>query len=315
MNAGLIKLMRPKHWVKNLFLLAPAAFSLRIFEADVLQSLAIAFAFFSMAASSVYVFNDIIDRHQDAEHPRKRNRPIPAGQVSLAQARTLGLLLLAVSFLGGWFFSGPALVSLTALYLLLQAAYTLRLKHHPVVDVICIAIGFVLRAIIGGAVCGVMISPWLLVCTFTLCLFMGFSKRRMELGVLAAGGSDTPQGQTRKVLLAYTVDLLNSLTSVSAGIAIMSFLLYCLDQQPSPFPRQMLLYTAPLVVYGVFRFALLAERGVYDGPTELLMADRPFQLTVLAWAIMALSLVYFHEPILRQARTLGIDLAPAAGSG
>lgn len=294
-----LQLLRPTHWVKNLFVLAPLIFSLQLTNLTLLPRVLAAFALFSLTASALYILNDILDRHRDAQHPRKCLRPIPSGRVRVPTAIALAAGLLLFSLTTALWVKHWLALFLVA-YLLLQMLYSFWFKHHALLDVLCIAIGFVLRAMAGAEVADLTVSPWLIICTFTLCLFLGFSKRRMELGMLTAAPEISNLGITRKSLLQYTPDLLNQLTSVSAGIAIMAFLLYTLDSSPrypSPFDRHLLLYTVPLVVYGVFRFGMLAERGQYDGPTELLLHDRPFQLTVLIWTVLAIGIIYgFSQP-------------------
>ena len=157
--------------------------------------------------------------------------------------------------------------------------------------VIVIASGFVLRAWGGSLAVGVATSEWLVACMFTLCLFMGFGKRRCEVAMI---GNSAEAGQHRRTLIEYTPDLLNHLITVSAGIAVMTFLLYTMDTMhiPAPFQKQHLFYTLPLVVYGIFRFAMLTELGVYSGPTEIVLKDRAFLAAVFLWAIAALVIVY-----------------------
>jgi len=160
-----------------------------------------------------------------------------------------------------------------------------------ILDVIVIATGFVLRAWAGSLAVGVVTSEWLVVCMFTLCLFMGFGKRRCELTMI---GNVDEARQHRRTLVRYTPDLLNHLITVSAGIAVMTFLLYTLDhsRSPAPFPKEHLFYTLPIVVYGVFRFAMLTELGLYSGPTEIVLRDKAMLGTILVWAAAALVIVY-----------------------
>jgi 4-hydroxybenzoate polyprenyltransferase len=176
-------------------------------------------------------------------------------------------------------------------YLGIALFYSMFLKHRVLLDVIIIAVLFVLRAVAGALAISVPISPWLLVCTFMLCLFMGFGKRRCEIAAIS-----NAEGQAvnhRSVLDRYTPDLLNQLLSTSGGIAIVTFLLYTLDTAPSPIHKQRLLYTLPLVVYGIYRYAMLVELGAATGPTELIIKDRPFLLTLALWVVTALIALYW----------------------
>ena len=175
-------------------------------------------------------------------------------------------------------------------YVVLMLAYNLLLKHQVLLDVITIAVGFLLRAIAGGFAVQVQISPWLQVCTFTLCLFLGFGKRQCEL---AAFNSSKEAASHRATLIHYSPHLLSHLLTTSAGIAIVTFLFYTLDPQTqAKFHSNLLIYTTPLVFYGVFRYTMLVQAGRASGPNEILLNDKPFLLTVLAWVIAAGAIVY-----------------------
>ncbi|MBU0616091.1 MAG: UbiA prenyltransferase family protein, partial [Planctomycetes bacterium] len=228
-----LQLLRPSQWSKNLFVFAGLVFGRKLTGPDAASSMRVtllAFACLCLISSAVYIVNDIHDRHEDKLHPRKRYRPIASGAVSIAAAATLVAALLLIGLGGGWLFDRAfGLVATT--YLVLQIGYTFGFKHAVILDVIVIGLGFVLRAVAGVVVLeGVEISPWLVLCTFTLCLFMGFSKRRCELNALAENGA-TSAGQHRKTLSIYTPDLLNHMTTLTAGIAIVSFMLYTIDDR------------------------------------------------------------------------------------
>lgn len=279
-----VRLMRPAEWIKNLVVLAGPAFALHLFDIEAL----VAFTAFCFAASAVYVINDIADREADKAHPTKRNRPIASGAVSVRSAGVLFGILVAVS-VGLTWMSLPRLVTyIVVSYLLLILAYSFALKNRPILDVIIIATGFVLRAVAGAAAVQVLVSPWLIACTFTLCMFLGFGKRRCELATLT---NREDAGAHRSTLLRYTPELLNHLTSVSAGIAIMTFLLYTMDKSSGiphpPFAKEYLLYTLPLVAYALFRYAMLIETGRFTGPTQIVLQDKALILTALLWAAAA----------------------------
>ena len=177
------------------------------------------------------------------------------------------------------------------MYFALTLTYSLVLKKRMILDVITISTGFVLRAWAGSLAVGVVTSRWLVACVFTLCLFMGFGKRRCEIAMLA----DPEQAHAhRKTLIRYTPNLLSHLISVSAGIAIITFLLYTLDAQgpASPFAKEHLFFTLPIVVYGVFRYAMITELGIYSGPTEIVLKDKPLLVTIILWATVALGIAY-----------------------
>lgn len=287
------RLLRPEQWVKNVFVFAGIIFGQKLTDPHALGLSLLGFFMFCLASSSTYVINDIRDRAEDQLHPRKRNRPIASGAVPASQATGIAVLLMLISLVGAWLLDAGFGVVVTA-YLVLQACYNVGLKHAAIVDVISIGLGFVLRAISGPILIHVEVSPWLVLCTFTLCLFMGYSKRRCELNALRANGGDIEKaGKHRKTLLLYTPDLLNHMTTLTAGIAIVSFMLYAMDDVTiKKFGTNYLLYTLPFVVYAIFRFALRVEHGDVDGPTDIVLRDRPFQAAIVLWVISALLIVY-----------------------
>lgn len=300
-----IRLMRPSQWIKNVVVLFGPAFSLHLLDVRV----PIVFAAFCLIASASYVLNDLADREADKIHPVKKNRPLASGAVSVGGAAVLSLVLLlssiAISHL--WL---PQLVTYILLsYFVLIVAYSFLLKKQPIIDVIIIAVGFVLRAVAGAQAVAVLVSPWLIACTFTLCMFLGFGKRRCELVTL--GNGDDAKAH-RATLLRYTPELLSHLISVSAGIAIMTFLLYVMDFNPRiphpPFAKEMLLYTLPLVAYAMFRYAMLTEMGRYSGPMQILQRDIPLLVTGLLWALIVAIIVL-------QTRVDPGTVAAAAGGG
>lgn len=298
-----LRMLRPVHWSKNAFILAalifahqegPARANLLFDPQKVLQSL-YAVLCFCVLASCVYVLNDIHDVAQDRLHPRKRNRPLASGKISVASAWVVVLVLSVLGIGGSFAFSFP-LGLVCATYLVLNLTYSWYLKNKVIVDVMCIAIGFVLRALAGVVAIQVPLSPWLLVCTFTLCLFVGFGKRRCELAI--ANDDFQVASDRRPVLARYTLELLGHLLTVSAAIAIMTFLLYTMDVKTAEkFGTNYLIYSVPLVMYGVFRFAVLIQTGRFDGPIELLISDRAFDATIVLWVAMAVVIVHWGPQI------------------
>jgi len=290
-----VQLLRPAQWVKNLFVFAALffgnAFGKQVNGHSAVALAVLAFVVFSLASSAGYVLNDIMDRHRDQLHPRKKDRPVASRAVLVPEALAImvGLLLgtAALSLLL------PAGFILTiAAYLLLSAGYSLLLKHRMILDVVVIAMLFVLRALGGAAAIQVMASPWLLICTFMLCLFLGFGKRRCEI---AAIRNFDAIREHRPTLVRYTPHLLTHLLSTSGGMAIITFLLYTLDtSHPTPFEdrKQQLVYTLPLVVYGIYRYAMLIELGKATGPTDLIIKDPPFLVAVFLWLVLACLILY-----------------------
>jgi decaprenyl-phosphate phosphoribosyltransferase len=291
----LLRLMRPVEWIKNVIVLAGPAFSLHLTA----PGATFAFAAFCLTASACYVINDLADREADRAHPTKRHRPIASGAVSVSSAITLAVVLVVVAFgMSAWFLPRGATATVVA-YFLLILAYSFALKRRPILDVMIIAIGFVLRAVGGAAAVDVPVSPWLIACTFTLCMFLGFGKRTCELATLA---ENAEAGKHRATLRRYSPQLLGQLTSVSAGIAIMTFLLYTMDSGPAalhpPFKKEWLLYTLPLVAYGLFRYTMLVESGRFTGPTQIVTKDRGLLITGVLWVvIVGAILALTHEPL------------------
>ncbi len=291
-----IKLMRPAQWVKNVFVLAALVFGVQPSHPDALEKLWLAlgaFGVFCMLASSVYAFNDLMDYKEDAEHPTKKNRPVASGQISPQLAGALAIFLAAGgSYLALQINDGFALTAVG--YLLLNLFYTMGGKKMVLLDVIIIAIGFVMRALGGAQAINVEVSAWLVVCTFTLCLFLGFGKRRCELAVIANKEGATKH---RVTLSYYSLELLTLLMAVSGAMAVITFMLYTLDPS-NPTPHT-LIYTTPLVFYAIFRYALVIAGGKLTGPTDVLIHDRPFLVSALLWVLLTVSLILFTSQIER----------------
>ncbi len=288
----LILTMRPAHWSKNIFVFAALVFSQKLgqpleeVKIAVLSSIA-GFICFCLASSATYIFNDIADRQVDKKHAEKSKRPIASGKVSIYQAAALSIICAAVAVVGSYALV-PQFCLIISAYLLLNVLYTLKLKNTLILDVIIISLGFVFRAIAGAVVIGVDISPWLIICTFALCLFLGFGKRRSELTFLKEAGPEY-----RKTLGAYTPELLGHMLNVTSSIAIISFLLYAMDSRTIlHFGSHHLVYTSPMVLYCVFRFSALIQKGIYAGPVELIIHDKPFQIGFILWVIACLIVIY-----------------------
>ncbi len=297
MITGIIKLARVDHWIKNFVVLMPVVFSQKIFTEDAVSAVGYAIAAavaFCFASSFAYAINDIKDADADGKHPKKKHRPVASGDVSKSAALAAAIFFIVVALATSLAIS-YILTFIIALYIALQIAYSAFLKKKPLIDVICIALGFVLRAAAGAVAIEVKLSPWLFICMFTICLFMGFCKRYNELVTL--GDSDTAEDH-RPALISYTPDLLTHLITLSAGIAVVAFLFYGLN--PSTVNRigtNYLIYTLPVVVYAIFRFAMLSMRGVYTDPTDLIIHDRPFQITITLWILMAGIIIMYSEEL------------------
>lgn len=262
--------MRPRQWVKNAFVLAPLIFSGSFRDpAAVVQAL-LATALFCVASSATYVFNDIIDREADARHPVKsRTRPIASGEISVNSAIGLfGLLLAIVLASLAW---SPPTTAVVAFYICLNLAYTLKLKHVPVVDIFVLAAGFVLRVYAGAVALDVPLSSWMMVTTLSLALYLAAVKRRDEL--VRSGGS------ARSVLNSYSVRLLDRYAEMAALSAVVFYGLFVVTIQPK------LNVTLPFVLFGLFRYWYVVDNGERgESPTDAVWSDWPLMLTVVAWA-------------------------------
>jgi len=285
---SLVRLARPQHWIKNVIVLFPVVFALKVGDPTAWLRAGLAAVAFCLASSTVYIVNDIRDREKDRLHPRKRNRPLASGEASVRQALIEAALLLPAALVLARIVS-PLTLLIVVGYLVLQAAYTFCLKAKMIVDVMCIAVGFVLRAAAGGVAIRVELSPWLFICAFTICLFMGFCKRRSEAAVI---DDNELAAQHRLTLPKYTPPLLTHLTTLSAAIAIISYLLYASSPRTvEHFQTNYLIYTVPIVIYGICRLEMLSALGIYSDPTDLILRDRPFQVTLAAWAAAVLAVI------------------------
>jgi 4-hydroxybenzoate polyprenyltransferase len=289
-----LQLARPPQWVKNVFVLAGLLFggtkllARGVFLDSVVLAF-LAFVAFCLASSACYSFNDLIDCREDRLHPVKRNRPIARGAVRPVGAVAFAVCLFAAA-VGLSLPIGRNFTLILILYIVLTTVYSLALKSMVILDGITISVGFVLRAWAGAVAVNVPVSPWLIVCTFTLSLFLGFGKRRCELAML---GDNASARTHRATLEFYSVEFLNHLISVSAGITVVTFMLYAMDGRTvAEFGTDYLVYTTPLVIYGVFRYALLIESGRVTGPTDFLLNDRPFLVVVLIWLLLAVGIIY-----------------------
>jgi 4-hydroxybenzoate polyprenyltransferase len=284
------QLLRPSQWSKNTVLFAALIFSKHLFVASDVAVVVAAFVCFCCAASAAYVMNDIHDCDRDRQHPLKSRRPLPSGRVSRATAAAVALGLVGVG-LAGAFALGLGFGLLTAFYLALQVAYTFALKDMVILDVMSIATGFVVRAVAGGVVIGVPVSPWLIICTFLLALFLGFSKRRHELVLL-----DDRATEHRAALRDYSPYFLDQMISVVTASTVVAYAIYT----ASPEVREKLgtdkLYlTIPFVLFGIFRYLYLVHQREEGGnPTQLLLSDQPLLVDVVLWIVTASLVLYWR---------------------
>ncbi|MFY9345403.1 MAG: decaprenyl-phosphate phosphoribosyltransferase [Planctomycetota bacterium] len=280
-----LQAMRPHQWVKNLLLFAPLAFTEKglVFTAAAWLAAVTAFASFCLAASSIYLLNDIVDRDEDARHPKKRHRPIASGRLKVGTARVQLVVQLALAFaLAATVGDGARLpfVVWPAAYLVLNLAYSFWLKRLVVIDCMCIALGFQLRVQAGAAAIDVKASHWILLCTFFFSLFLAFCKRYEELSRQAEAS-----GQTRATMAEYTASFLNMMIGPLAALSILTYALYTVSKETiDTHHTDRLMYTVPFVTYGVFRYLFLVYRKSEGGdPARLLFRDTPLLVSGLAY--------------------------------
>ena len=279
--------IRPRQCLtKNLLVFAAPVFALRMVRPmPFLETLA-AFALFCALSGAAYLVNDILDVEQDRLHPRKRLRPIAAGDLPMRWAAAVAAVLLVASLASAALIR-PALAVVLAVYFAAQLSYSLGLKHRVILDVFIIAAGFVLRAAAGAVAINVPISPWLYVCTVLLALFLGLGKRRAELQFLGTGA-----GAHRPVLSEYSLALLGQMTGVVAASTVVAYSLYTFSAENLPRNHAMML-TIPFVVYGIFRYLYLMERKNEGGsPEKLLLTDVPLLAGIVLWGLACIAILY-----------------------
>ena len=285
--SGLLRTMRPKQWTKNGFIFAAIVFDRQLTHLPaLLDTLAGAFLF-CLLSSTVYIINDLVDMKADRMHPERRLRPLASGQLPVAVALGAVLLLIGLIFpLAFWL--SPAFAAICLVYFGLMLAYSFRLKHVPLVDVLVIALGFVLRVRAGVMLIEVeRFSPWLYVMTTMIALYLGFGKRRAELSLLAGDS-----GAHRRVLEGYTLPLLDQLITIVSSTTIIAYSLYTFSAPSLP-ENHLMMITIPFVIYSIFRYLYLIQVEHAGGaPEDVLLSDRSLQAAILLWGIAVLTIFY-----------------------
>lgn len=277
----LLRLIRPTQWVKNTFVFAALLFGNRFTEGDAWVAAGLTFLGFCALASSVYVSNDLIDRERDRHHPQKQHRPLAAGVVAPGQAVFLGALLASLGFLlTAWVSQGVFLTALAYVGLNLWYAYVL--KHVVLLDVFAVAANYVARVVAGALAIAAPLTPWLLIASTLLALFLALGKRRYELALLGAVASSH-----RRSLGEYSPELLDQLIGIVTASTVVVYSFYTLSPEvQEKFGTDQLFLTIPFVLYGIFRYLYLLHRRAQGGnPTETLLSDPPLIATVLLWAL------------------------------
>lgn len=282
-----VKQLRPKQWAKNVLVFAALIFSFEFLNTESVIKALLAFASFSCMASTGYIWNDFLDREADKKHPKKRHRPIASGALPVPVALAEMVLVFAAGLGIAWYISG-AFLAVVVLYFVTTVSYSMYWKHIVVLDIMFLAACYVWRAVGGAVAIAVAVSPWLLICTGFLALFLGFNKRRGELMEL---GSDRG---TRKNLADYSPRLLEQYQALVTACSVLSYSLYTLQGAPTPW----MALTIPFVLYVVFRYIFLVEqKGEGSAPDETLLTDVPILVAVLLYGVVAVStllLQHFH---------------------
>ncbi len=278
----LIISIRPRQWYKNILLFVCIVFSFNLFNASMWLDAVIAFVFFCMLSAGEYLINDILDIKKDRIHPIKCKRPIASGQLKVSYALLFATLLIVVALLGSYLAINISFFTISALYVLLILVYSFTLKNLIIADVLVISVGFVIRAIAGCLATNVFISPWLIVCTFLLALLLALGKRRSELIILG----DEAEAH-RASLSTYSTQMLDQLTGITTGAAIVSYFMYTFFVG-----NYYMMLTAPSAVYGLFRYLFLVHQENFGGEPEKIFKDKPTLINLAVWTLLVITVLY-----------------------
>ncbi|HSM71487.1 MAG TPA: decaprenyl-phosphate phosphoribosyltransferase [Anaerolineales bacterium] len=283
----LIKAMRLRQWTKNVFVFFGLIFDKQLFQLDAFLKTLEGFFLFCLISSAVYLFNDIADIEADRQHPKKKLRPLASGKLPVNVAVTAAVILAILSISLGYLLA-PVFALIVAIYFTVNLLYSNWLKHVPILDVLIVSSGFVLRVGAGVALITVeRFSPWLYMITILFSLYLGFGKRRAEMTLLNQDATSH-----RKVLDGYTIPLLDQYITIVSGMTIVAYSLYTFSAPNLPDNNSMML-TIPFVVYGIFRYLQLIHTGHAAGaPDEVALKDRPLQITVLLWGLAVIAIFY-----------------------
>jgi 4-hydroxybenzoate polyprenyltransferase len=285
--AALLVSVRPRQWVKNLFVFAGVIFSHKLFTPDVTRAFA-AFAVFCALSGVVYLLNDVADRERDRVHPTKRKRPVASGALSVRAALGAALVLAVIALAAAAALGRPFLLTAVA-YVVLLVVYSAKLKHVVIVDVITVATGFVLRAVAGAVAIDVEISGALLICTVLIALFLALGKRRHEYLTL-----DAEAARHRPILAEYSAALLDQMIAVVTASTVTAYALYTMAPETvAKFDTRLLPATLPFVLYGIFRYLYLLYRKDMGGnPAELFVNDRALLINAALWVGAVVAIIY-----------------------
>ena len=288
MIVGLVRTMRPKQWVKNVFVFAPLIFDVKLFNLYYLARTVAGFVLLCLVSGAVYVINDLADVDKDRQHPKKRNRPLASGALSTGVAKVAGAAILLVALPLGYLLT-PAFGAIMTGYVLIQIAYSFWLKNVVIIDVMLIAAGFVLRVASGvPLVDAERFSPWLYICMTLLALLIGFGKRRHELILLKENAN-----AHRQSLEDYNLPLLDHAINIVTASTLLAYALYTFSATNLP-PNHTMMLTIPFVLYAIFRYLyLIYVKETGGAPEEIVLSDRPLQATVVLWGLSVIVVMYF----------------------
>lgn len=284
--------LRPHHWVKNFFVFAALVFSGQFSQVTACLKVALVFVSFCIVSSSIYVINDLCDIHEDQRHPTKRHRPIASGVIGPGMAKVFSIILIIIGLALASFLSWHVFL-VVLLYVVVNIAYSLVIKHIAILDVLTISVGFVLRIVGGGVAISVFPSHWLILCTVMISTFLGFTKRRAELLIV-----DTEKNNSRLVLKDYSIAFLDQVIPMVTSATIIAYALYTVDSHTlKVLGTRAMLVTLPFVIYGLFRYIYIIYHLQQSAdPTEILIRDVPTIVNLLIWAIISFMIVnYGHK--------------------
>jgi 4-hydroxybenzoate polyprenyltransferase len=281
---ALLKLMRPKQWIKNFFVFAAIIFSGNFLNAGLLTLNLLTFALFCLTSSSIYIINDIVDIEKDRAHPKKKFRPLPSGNITVSAALICCAIIVAAVSVISYIYLDIRITEIYLLYFVVNILYSFILKNIVIIDVMTITLGFVLRVASGGYATGVQVSTWLFLCTILLSLFLALNKRKSEIITLKEGSVSH-----RKILEEYSVSSIDKMLTTVTPSILMAYCLYTFSSTQS---RTMML-TIPFVLYGVFRYEYLIDKDNVGGkPEDVFWKDMPFLIDMLLWGISVIVIIY-----------------------
>ncbi|MCP4867094.1 MAG: decaprenyl-phosphate phosphoribosyltransferase [Proteobacteria bacterium] len=278
----IIKALRPKQWAKNGLLLVAMVFAEKYDDPESWMNVAVGVAMFCMLSSAGYLVNDVRDIEADRKHPKKKHRPIASGAIPVGMAWGMVVVLIAAGLAGSWFLLNQGFFIVAAGYLLSTLSYTIWFKHAPVLDVMLIANGFLLRAVAGAEAIDAPSSPWFLVCIGFGALFIGLGKRLAEIKLLSKDA-----GEHRKVLAEYSIDMLQQFITITVACSMISYALYTFGGGHD----SSMMLTLPFFIYGVFRYLYLVEKGEGGDPTSIFVGDKPLLICMALFVAVAIAVL------------------------